>query len=192
MQASSRPILLILAIVGWSVIVWGCTIAPEFFTISSTTDGVVPAYGRKDYGPALAAIASIMSRDFNLPVVDVLVTVYPSKASYEAGAIAEGLRQRERLRQRGIKVLSEGEFIERWKTLAVSSPAIGGYRNVHLENSRVSKYRWDEWLKLLAHELTHCAQNELIQGGPSSSDRWLSEGFAEWVGFKVADKFGAE
>ena len=188
----SSWVLRVATIVGWSAIVSGCTIVPEVFTISSTSDAVVPAYGRKDYGHALAAIASIMSRDFNLPVVDVLVTVYPSKASYESGAIAEGLRQRERLQQRGIKVLSEEEYIQSWKTLAVSSPAIGGYRNVHLENSRISTYRWDAWVKLLAHELTHSAQSELVRGGPSSSDRWLREGFAEWVGFKVADKFGAE
>src|SRR4030095_5020210 len=173
------PTRTILFLVGLSATVSGCTTVPEVFTISSTSDAVVPAYGRKDYGHALAAIASIMSRDFNLPVVDVLVTVYPSKASYESGAIAEGLRQRERLQQRGIKVLSEEEYIQSWKTLAVSSPAIGGYRNVHLENSRISTYRWDAWVKLLAHELTHSAQSELVRGGPSSSDRWLREGFAE-------------
>jgi hypothetical protein len=56
----------------------------------------------------------------------------------------------------------------------------------------MSKLTWPEWVKLLAHELTHSAERELIDGRLSSADQWLREGFADWVGFKVADKFGAE
>lgn len=92
----------------------------------------------------------------------------------------------------GAKLPSEAEVVDSARRLAVSSTAVGNYRKVMLDNSRVSKLHWNEWVKLLAHELTHSAERELINGRPSSADQWLREGFAEWVGYKVADKFGAE
>jgi hypothetical protein len=47
-------------------------------------------------------------------------------------------------------------------------------------------------VRVLAHELTHTAQRELENGGPTASDQWLREGFAEWVGYKVVDTFRAQ
>jgi len=183
-------------IFGWGTILAGCTTAPQVLTISSTSDAVAPPpYGNKDYAQTLAAIASVMSRDFKLPVVDVSVTVYQSQVSYESGVVAEAVRDRERLQQRlgsGAKLPSEAESVDSARRLAVSSAAVGNYRKVFLDGSRASKLRWHEWVRLLAHELTHSAQRELINGRPSSADQWLREGFAEWVGYKVADKFGAE
>jgi hypothetical protein len=32
----------------------------------------------------------------------------------------------------------------------------------------------------------------LVEGRPTTSDQWLNEGFADWVGYKVVDAFGAE
>jgi hypothetical protein len=184
------------AILGWGTILAGCTTVPLAFTISSTTEASdPPPFGSKDYARALSAIASVMSRDFMLPVVDVSVTVYPSKASYESGVVAQVVRERERLRRQlgpGAKLLSEEEFANAGRRLAVSSDAVGNYREVIVNDSHASKYVWQEWVRLLAHELTHSAQKELINGRPSGSDQWLREGFAEWIGYKVADKFGAE
>ena len=76
--------------------------------------------------------------------------------------------------------------------MAVSSAAVGNYRRVIVNGSSLSRTLWPEWVRLLAHELTHSAERELINGRPSSADQWLREGFAEWVGFKVAEVFGAE
>jgi hypothetical protein len=164
--------------------------------ISATSDAVnPPSYGSKDYAQALAAIASVMSRDFNLPVVDVSVTVYQSQVSYESGVVAGAVQEREQLQQRlgpGAKLPSEVEFVDSARRLAVSSAAVGNYRKVLVKDALVSKLRWPEWVRLLAHELTHSAERELIDGRPSSADQWLREGFADWVGFKIADKFGAE
>ena len=183
-------------IFGWGMILAGCATAPQLLTISSTSDAVAsPLYGSQDYAQTLAAIASVMFRDFKLPVVDVSVIVYPSKVSYESGVVAEAVQDRERMQQRlgsGAKLPSEAEFVDSARRLAVSSTAVGNYRKVMLDNSRASKLHWNEWVKLLAHELTHSAERELINGRPSSADQWLREGFAEWVGYKVADKFGAE
>ena len=63
----------------------------------------------------MAAIASVMSRDFELPVVDVSVTVYQSQISYESGVVAEAVLDRERLQQRlgsAAKLSPEAEFVD--------------------------------------------------------------------------------
>jgi hypothetical protein len=46
-----------------------------------------------------------------------------------------------------------------------------------------------EWLRLLAHELTHVAQFELA-GGEGRADQWLAEGMAEHVAFQVLERMG--
>ena len=66
------------------------------------------------------------------------------------------------------------------------------YKKVLVNEWRVGKYSWPEWIRVIAHELTHTTQQELVEGRPSASDQWLREGFAEWVGYKVADTFGAQ
>ena len=79
----------VLCIFEWGTILPGCSTAPQVFTISSSSGDVVPPqYGNKDYTQTMAAIASVMSRDFELPVVDVSVTVYQSQISYESGVVA--------------------------------------------------------------------------------------------------------
>ena len=183
-------------ILEWSTILAGCSTAPHVLTISATSDAVnAPSYGNKDYAQTLAAIASVMSLDFKLPVVDVSVTVYQSQVSYESGVVANAVRDREQLQQRlgaAAKLPSEVEFVDSARRLAASSAAVGNYRRVLVNDSRLSRTLWPEWVRILAHELTHSAQRELINGRPSSADQWLREGFAEWVGYKVTDKFGAE
>jgi hypothetical protein len=180
----------------WGVTLAGCTLSTQVFTISAPAEPAPPPpYGRKDYPQALAAIASVMSRDFKLPIANVSVTVYPSKHSYEAGAVADALADREQLQQQlgpSATIPTEAEFIAARQRSAVSSVALGNYRRILIDDSRAVKSSWDEWVRLLAHELTHSAQRELISGRLSSSDQWLREGFAEWVGYQVADKFGAQ
>ena len=47
-----------------------------------------------------------------------------------------------------------------------------------------------EWLRLVAHELTHVAQFELA-GGEGRAEQWLAEGMAEHVAFQVLERLGA-
>jgi hypothetical protein len=47
-----------------------------------------------------------------------------------------------------------------------------------------------EWLRLVAHELTHVAQFELA-GGEGRAEQWLAEGMAEHVAFLVLERLGA-
>jgi hypothetical protein len=182
--------------VGLIALLLSCASGPQLLTLSST-DGVVepPAYGTKDYPKALAAIGSMMARELKLAPVEVSVVLYPTQVSYEQGVIAESERDRERLRQKfasGANQPRNDDGLTAARTMAVSSVAVGMYRKVLVNEWRVGKTPWPEWVRILAHELTHTAERELINGGVSAADQWLREGFAEWVGYKVADRFGAE
>ena len=48
-----------------------------------------------------------------------------------------------------------------------------------------------EWLRLLAHELTHVAQIELAQGEGRAA-QWLAEGMAEWAAFRVLERLSLD
>jgi hypothetical protein len=58
-----------------------------------------------------------------------------------------------------------------------------------LLNGRLSN-SGSEWLRLVAHELTHVAQFELA-GGEGRADQWLAEGVAEHVAFQVLERMSA-
>jgi hypothetical protein len=51
---------------------------------------------------------------------------------------------------------------------------------------------WRNRVRILAHELTHVIQSSLATGRVQQMHRWLMEGFAEWVSFKVVDALGAK
>ncbi|MSP39999.1 MAG: hypothetical protein EXR70_16035 [Deltaproteobacteria bacterium] len=181
---------------GLFALLLSCASVPQSINLSAS-DGVVepPAYGNKDYSKALAAIGAAMERDLKLPLIDVTVTIYPSQVGYEQGVISEAERDIERLRQRlaaNANLPRTDDLLQSSRTMAVSSVAVGMYRKVLVNEWRVGKTPWPEWIRILAHELTHTAERELVNGGASTADQWLREGFAEWVGYKVVDQFGAE
>lgn len=180
----------------WAIFLTGCIAAPRTLGIPAVADAVrPPPYGTKDYPAALAAITSVMVRDLQLPAVEGSVTVYSSQASYESGVVAESEQDLARLRQQlGARVtrLNEEEFIFAARRFAVGSVAVGMYKKVLINDWRVNKYPWSEWIRVLAHELTHTVAKDLVEGRITTADQWLHEGFAEWVGYKVVDAFGAE
>jgi hypothetical protein len=177
----------------------GCVSAPQVLTIPSVTHTVKPPqYGTRDYASTLAAIMSVMVQDLKLPLIDGgSVTVYFTQASFEAGAVAqsaetvERLKRQFRLNAQQIKEL-ESSVAASATTMAVGASALGMYKRVLLNEWRLAKYPWSEWVRVLAHELTHTANKEQADGKPAVHDQWLSEGFAEWVGYKVVDTFGAQ
>jgi hypothetical protein len=181
---------------GWGIFLSGCASTPLVLTIPPSAEVVgPPAYGSKDYPGALAAIMSVMARDLKLPPVESSVTLYFSQTSYESGVVAESEKDLERLRQQlgpRANQLREEELVFSARRFAVSSVAVGMYKKVLVNEWRLAKYSWPEWLKVLAHELTHTVERNLVEGRLTLSDQWLREGFAEWVGYKVADTFGAE
>ena len=48
-----------------------------------------------------------------------------------------------------------------------------------------------DWLRLIAHELTHVAQIELA-GSEGQAEQWLAEGMAEWAAFAVLESLGLD
>jgi hypothetical protein len=48
-----------------------------------------------------------------------------------------------------------------------------------------------EWIRLIAHEVTHIAQFELA-GGDGRGDQWLAEGMAEYAAFRVLEHAGVD
>ena len=54
------------------------------------------------------------------------------------------------------------------------------------------RYPWWESIRVLAHELTHSTQSELVDGRFTAMDRWLVEGFADWVSYKFLDALGID
>jgi hypothetical protein len=90
------------------------------------------------------------------------------------------------------KPLNESAVVSSATITAVGSNAVGMYKTVLVNEWRVAMYSWLEWIRVLAHELTHTAEFELFDGRIALADQWLIEGFAEWVGYKVVQSFGAQ
>ena len=59
-----------------------------------------------------------------------------------------------------------------------------------LLNGRLSD-SGSEWVRLLAHELTHVAQFRLA-GGEGRADQWLAEGVAEHVAFQTLERMASD
>lgn len=178
------------------LIIQGCATGPHVLTIPSATGTIRNIdYQPGDYEKTLAAITSVMVSDLNLPAVHGFVTFYPSQASYEAGvmrATEEDLvRLREQLGPRGNQLNREAVLLAA-KRSAVSSAALAMYRQVLVNEWTFAKTPALEQLRTLAHELTHVVQKEMVDGRLVLLDQWLAEGFAEWVGYKVADILAVE
>ena len=178
----------------------GCVSAPRMIAIPPVAESDRPRVDRStDYQEVLAAIAFIMARDLNLPVVGGSVTFFPTQVSYEAGVVAESQRDLERLRkQLGIqarqlneKAVEEGVIFAARRT-AASSMAVGMHMRVLVNERQLTRQPWWERARVLAHELTHMFERALIEGRLVLWDRWLSEGFADWVSYAVLDRLGAD
>jgi hypothetical protein len=176
-----------------------CAAGPQVLTIPSVTDTVKPTqYGTRDYAAVLAAIMSVMVRDLKLPPIEGgSVTIYYSQASFEAGALTHSAETAAMIQKQfglGPEQMKEVESIAAASAtrMAVGATALGMYKRVLVNDWRLAKYPWSEWVRVIAHELTHSATKELAEGKPAVPDQWLSEGFAEWVGYRVVAKFGAQ
>ena len=119
-------------------------------------------------------VATILTRDLGLPVpAQVTVYIYSSRAVFERGLVSDG-------RLPEVRAAELGEF------------AIGvGKRRQLLLHDHGGPPAGREWLRLVAHELTHVAQIELAQG-EGRAEQWLAEGMAEWAAFRVLEHLGLD
>lgn len=118
---------------------------------------------------AVRGIAGILVKDLNLPVPGrVTVYVYASRQVFEQGLVQDA-------------------HVSPVRAAELSDFAIGvGKRRQLLFNDEAYETRGREWLRLVAHELAHVSQIELVQG-EGRAEQWLAEGMAEWVAFTVLE-----
>jgi hypothetical protein len=123
---------------------------------------------------AVRGIAAIMSTSLGLPVPEhVMVFVYSGREVFEQGLIHDG-------------------NVSPARAAELSDFAIGvGKRRQLLLHDDVSHRNGREWLRLIAHELTHVSQIELAEG-EGRAEQWLAEGMAEWVAFTVLERLGLD
>ena len=127
------------------------------------------AYEFVTHEQAVRGIAAILARDLRLPVPQqVTVYVYSSRRIFEEGLVQDG--QVSRLRAAELSDFAAG---------------IGKRRQLLLHHNGAV---WTaDWLRLVAHELTHVSQIE-IAGGEGRAEQWLAEGMAEWTAFHVLER----
>jgi hypothetical protein len=118
---------------------------------------------------AVRGVAALLARDLKLPVpARLTVYVYSSRRIFEEGLVQDG--QVSRLRAAELSDFAAG---------------IGKRRQVLLHHDGAVSSA--EWLRLLAHEMTHVSQIEMAQG-EGRAEQWLAEGMAEWTAFHVLER----
>jgi hypothetical protein len=135
-----------------------------------------PADGRSltTHEAAVRRIATILADLLALPVPEqVTVYVYSSREVFEQGLVQDGQ-------------------VSPTRAAELSDFAVGvSKRRQLLLNEDGSRRTAREWLRLIAHELTHVAQIELAQG-EGRAEQWLAEGMAEWSAFTVLEHLGLD
>jgi len=130
---------------------------------------------------------------------------FRAKATAEFDVIFE--KEFERLKQT-VRAKMDEDIAFAARQRAVTVVAITGHGQTIVNELIIRRYSWPDRVKTLAHELTHLVQQRLIGNGPASvslpaaftefiekgivsgnvrPSLWLTEGFAEWVGYKVLD-----
>ena len=146
----------------WSVALPDPTVRP-----ASSIDAI------SSYERAAVTVASIFEQDLEFPSFPVTLHFFPGRGPFEAA------------------LLESGYDADLARDTAGSMAAIGGHRQVLLNESTLVALTWPARVGMLAHELTHSLQYEWGGGVRGASDQWLREGFAEWVTARVLERLGA-
>ena len=128
---------------------------------------------------AVRGMAGILTVGLGLPLPErVGVFVYPGRLAFERGLVLDaGLDEARAAELSGfaIGIGGRGQLLLNRGGLGVDPTAVAER----------------EWLRLIAHELTHVAQVELA-GGEGRGEQWLAEGMAEWVAFTALERLGLD
>jgi hypothetical protein len=124
-------------------------------------------------GATRDVVASLI-RDLGLPVPsEFSIFVYPSRERFREGLVRDA-------------------HIAPARAAELAEFAIGvGKRRVLLFNDDGTAGHGREWVRLVAHEMTHLAQFELAEG-EGRGEQWLAEGLAEWSAFTVLERLGLD
>lgn len=159
------------------IVIAGCGSGRVVLPVSIDPNAqLVPSDSRDmtNHERAVQGIAAILSKELKLPMPDrVTVYVYSSRQVFEQGLIRDA-------------------HVSPMRAAELSDFAIGvGRRRQLLFNDEAYDHRGREWLRLIAHELSHVSQIELAQG-EGRAEQWLAEGMAEWVAFSVLERLGLD
>jgi hypothetical protein len=178
---------------GWVIFFSGCASAPRVINLPLVAEpadsGAVEV---SDDQRVLAAIASALAHDLKLAPIESLIVFYPDRESYLAGVVAESekyLALRVEIGDRAAELEKEPVLFSA-RHSAAASVAVGMYQRVLVDQKQLRRFSWWERVQILAHELTHTVEKAWIDGRLAAWDRWLSEGFAEWTGYRVVEKLG--
>ena len=130
-----------------------------------------PSTRASTYEAALTLVLDGLERELSLPRVEVSLVLFPSRRSFEHGLLQVGYT----------KALARS---------ASSFNAIGGARAVLVNAGITDGLTRTQRVRLIAHEVVHTLQYQLIGGTRGSSEQWLREGFAEWVACRVTARLG--
>lgn len=123
-----------------------------------------------NYRTAAATVTSIVHRDLGFEAFPVTFRFFKDRDTFERA------------------LLQSGYDADLAHATATTMAAVGGYRNVLVNEHSLSGLRWSERVALIAHELGHSLQYEMGGGRRGSSDQWLREGFAEWLSIRVCER----
>jgi hypothetical protein len=154
-----------------AILVAGCLTSRQIIPVSYAPGGAQPSAGRHDYEAATKAIARVMVEELKLPPIETVLIVYPSLPEYESGIATE--------------LGSTPEHAAgRTHTVALAHCK---YKKVLVNGHGLSRQPWSGRVKILAHEMTHITQFALANSRCAPAHPWLSEGFANWVAYKVLE-----
>ncbi len=147
----------------------------------------------KDYQEALSAIVPVMVRELKLPAPQGRVYFYSDAGAYQAALTTE-LKSHfwPEGESRQVRHKLEFELFKLTLNVVNETGAITIGQKVLIAEWSMMRLPWRDRVRTLAHELTHVIQSNLSAGRSQLMDHWLSEGFAEWVSFKVVDALGAK
>jgi len=115
-------------------------------------------------------IVDILTQDLGLPLpAGTRVHVYTTREAFRRGLVKDAAMGEE-----GADELAAF-------AIGIARPGRA------LLNGRLAGGGGGEWLRLVAHELTHVAQFELA-GGEGRAEQWLAEGMAEHVAFQALER----
>jgi hypothetical protein len=159
--------LLLIAVIG------GCGNGRIVLPISIDPLAITPPRDGRDLrtdAAAVRGIAAILARELGLPVPSrFTVYFYDTAKSFERGLVQDG-------------EVSPARAAE----LSDFAIGVGRRRQLLLNEEGIDPSR-REWLRLIAHEMTHVCQIELAEGEGRAA-QWLAEGMAEWVAFTVLER----
>jgi hypothetical protein len=144
-----------------------------------------------------------MSGDLGLPAVEGTVRLYPNSMALESALVAEMERYVHEMAELIEKQLGpqakerfhaqyEGGVALAARQMAATAVAVSLYKRILVNELVFFRYPWSERIRVLAHEMTHIVQKAVVNGLPTTTHQWLTEGFADWVSYKVLDSLGLD